>query len=105
MPTVSPSTAVPPLVLSIDAGSSSVRAMLFDALGRTVEGTGALAAYATTRTPDVGVEVSAPELAVLVEGAVDRAPARAGPAAGRIRAVGASAFWHSLVGVDGEGAA
>jgi gluconokinase len=105
MPTVPQAEAEAPLALALDAGSSSVRAMLFDRRGRDVEGMVARVPYAPHTTSDGGVEVGADALLVLAERAVDEVLERAGPLATRIGCVGVSTFWHSLVGVDAEGRA
>ena len=44
-PRISPSRAQEPLVVALDLGTSSVRALAFDALGRAVEGAEALTVF------------------------------------------------------------
>lgn len=102
MPPVSRADAEAPLALAIDVGSSSVRAMLFDRLGRDVEGLKAQLPYAMRTSADGGVEADAEELLALAGRAVDELLALAGALGERIGCVGLSCFWHSLVGV-GEG--
>ena len=60
-----------PLVLALDVGSSSIRAMLFTAAGRAVEGQAAQVTYAMSATPDGGVECDAETLLGLVGQAID----------------------------------
>ena len=45
MPSVTTAKAEAPLILTIDAGTSSARALLFDARGRAVEGVAAQERY------------------------------------------------------------
>ena len=105
MPPITRERAEAPLALAIDVGSSSVRAMLFDALGRDVEGLKAQIPYSMQTTPDGGVETPADELFELTCLAVDELLAAAGPLADGIGCVGVACFWHSLLGVDAEGRA
>ena len=88
-------------VLSVDLGSSSVRAELFDGSGTREEGTETKLAYELEYTPDGGVAVDADELLDLVVRAIDGALEKAGDAP--ISGVAASTFWHSVLGLDGEG--
>jgi gluconokinase len=105
MPPVTRESAITPFALAVDVGSSSVRAMLFDALGRDVEGLKAQIVYEPRTTPDGGVESDADALVELTARAIDGLVAAAGPLASRIGVVGASCYWHSLVGVDANGRA
>ncbi|MGI9335903.1 MAG: FGGY family carbohydrate kinase, partial [Gammaproteobacteria bacterium] len=96
-----------PLVLALDIGTSSVRSSLFDRRGRRVDAASAQRAYA--------LEQNTPGQAELVPGTLLRAArqclrktlqARDSSAELRRRpvvAVGASCFWHSLLGVDADG--
>jgi gluconokinase len=88
-------------VLSVDLGSSSVRAELFDGSGTREEGTETKLAYELEYTPDGGVAVDTDELLDLVVRAVDGALEKAGDAP--ISGVAGSTFWHSMLGLDGEG--
>ena len=89
-----------PLVLALDVGTSSTRAMLFDRRGQAVEGVGAQTPYRLRTTPDGGVEADADTLVTVAAEAIDETLRRAGPLAAEIRAVGTSCFWHSLLAVD-----
>ena len=60
MAAVSASQAESPLVLTIDAGTSSARALLFDARGRAVEGVAAQERY-TVRSTDEGASEDDPD--------------------------------------------
>src|SRR5215217_6420184 len=88
-------------VLSIDVGSSSVRAGLYDGSGDDIEGTEVKLDYEFDYTPDGGASKDAGELLDLVARAVDGAISRAGDAA--ISGVAMSTFWHSVLGVDSGG--
>lgn len=103
MPSVALAEAAPPLVLALDLGTSSLRALLFDREGQAIEGTEEQLRYPLRSTADGGAEVDAGSLFDLLVRCVDGAVARAGEAAAGIVAVGATGFWHSLLGLDGEG--
>src|SRR5215208_1781709 len=88
-------------ILSVDLGSSSVRAELYDGSGTRQEGTETRLDYELEYTPDGGVAVAADELLDLVVRAIDGALDNAGSAP--ISGVATSPFWHSVLGLDGEG--
>ncbi|MDQ3811428.1 MAG: gluconokinase [Chloroflexota bacterium] len=90
-------------MLALDLGTSSVRALIFDRLGRNLGGT--QIPYAWEATPDGGVEVDADALVARVIEAVDSTTAWMGKRASEIVAVGIAALWHSLVGVGADGTA
>jgi len=92
------------LVLTLDIGTSSVRALLFDATARVVEGLEARRTHAVRTTPDGGAELDATVLLREVEEAIDEILAAAGPRASRIRAVACCTFWHSVLAVGADGA-
>ena len=66
-----PPTTVPPIALAIDIGSSSVRALLYDANGTQVEGSEAQHAYRQRITDDGGSESNPVELTNLAIRCVD----------------------------------
>lgn len=92
------------LVLTLDIGTSSARALLFDAAARPVGDLEARRTYAMRTTPDGGVEGDPETLLSQVGEVLDEILAKAGPRAGQIRAVACCTFWHSLLGVDAAGA-
>jgi gluconokinase len=94
-----------PLVLALDAGTSSVRAMLFDRQGHAVKDCIGQKHYRMNLTPDGGAEADADELVAHMATVIDDALEQAGPLAQRITGVGVSCFWHSLLAVDGAGRA
>jgi gluconokinase len=103
VPTVSPERADAPLVLALDLGSSSLRAIVFDAQGREVEGTEGRTEYRWSRTDGGGVEADPDALLEGVYAAIDGSLAGAGRYAHGIRAVGVSTFWHNIMGVGPDG--
>lgn len=103
MPSIIPRAAERPLVLGLDLGSSSLRAIVFDRLGREIQGTEGRVPTEWRRTPGGGVEADPDALLDAAFQAIDRALAAAGPAAGDLRAVGVSTFWHNILGLDADG--
>ena len=97
--------AASPLVLSLDIGSSSARAALYDVRGRRVRKTGAKVEHRFLSTTDGGVTADAATLAGCVVEAIDETIGRAKARAGDIAAVGCSVFASSVVGVDAAGEA
>lgn len=103
MPTVSPGETQDPLVLALDVGTSSVRALLFDATGALVRDIDAQIPYQLETAPEGAACVDADALVESTAHAVDGALAAAGALAGRITAVALDTFWHSLLGLDAAG--
>jgi len=99
---VDPSQAERPLVLALDAGTSSVRAVLYDALGRAVEGVASHSAYQMRTTPDGGVEMDPDELVAIAVRTLDEVLVRAGSLIEEAAAVATCTFWHSLLGVGAD---
>jgi gluconokinase len=88
-------------VLSVDLGSSSVRAEFYDGSGSREEGTGTKLGYELEYTPDGGVTKDADGLLDLVARAIDGALEEAGDAP--VSGVAMSTFWHSVLGLDSGG--
>jgi len=87
-------------ILALDVGTSSIRAIGYDALGQPLPGADARVGCEPTATPDGGSELDPEELVAATAFAIDRCVASApGPPA----AVGASVFWHSLLALDADG--
>jgi len=97
------------LVIALDFGTSSVRAIVFDSRGREVDVDGSLmdaqVKYAQRTTAEGGVEVDADELLSHVMQCIKQILRKASAVRSRIAGVGISCFWHSLVGVDADGRA
>lgn len=92
-----------PLILSIDVGTSSIRALLYDATGKVVEGIEGRVIYEMQMTADGGVEIDADQLVAFTCRAIDEALEQAGPLRDEICGVGLCTFWHSLLGVAADG--
>jgi gluconokinase len=103
MPWISLAEAEAPLVLALDLGTSSLRALLFDGRGRAVDGTETQQGYELRTTPDGGAEADAAPLFALLLDCIDGTIGAAGERAGEIGAVGSACFWHSLLGLDAAG--
>jgi gluconokinase len=91
------------LILTIDVGSSSVRASLYDRTGRYVNNTEVQLPYSFTTTSGDGAELDADELVDLIARAVDGTLWLVKDKADRIVGVATSTFWHSVLGVNQEG--
>jgi gluconokinase len=89
-----------PFILSLDVGTSSTRALLFDATGAMVPGIQSQETYELTTSNEGEVSVDADMLVDVVATTIDKALKAAGPLTASIGAVAADTFWHSLVGVD-----
>ncbi|MGH2516236.1 MAG: gluconokinase [Ktedonobacterales bacterium] len=92
-----------PYVLALDIGTSSVRALLYDATGADVHGVHIQHTYPLIESVEGEVAVDADALVAITAAAVDEALAAAGPLAGQIAAVATDTFWHSFVAVDASG--
>ena len=94
------------LILTLDMGTSSVRAMLFDARGRALPQARVQKPYAQRTTGDGGLEADAETLLTLTVACLAELLRETDiVTSGRIAGVGLSCFWHSLVGVGDEGRA
>ncbi|MHB8618802.1 MAG: gluconokinase [Chloroflexota bacterium] len=87
--------------MSLDVGSSSVRALLFDRAGQRVQALEAQTTYQATTSPDGRVDVDPDELFDLTTGCLDSLLKDS--AGAPISAVAADTFWHSLMGTDASG--
>ncbi len=92
-----------PFILSLDVGTSSTRALLFDATGAMVPGIQSQQTYELTTSNEGEVSVDADMLVDVVADTIDQALKAAGPITASIGAVAADTFWHSLVGIDASG--
>jgi gluconokinase len=97
------------LVLAMDIGSSSTRTALFDEKGRLFGKTVTSRTYAVCYDADGGAELSPAVLRRASTNCLQETlrARRASPSLRKIPivAVGASAFWHSLLGLDRKGRA
>ena len=92
-----------PFVLALDVGTSSTRALLFDANGATVPNVVSQRPYTLTTSAQGEVSVDADKLASVVEETITETLHLAGSNAQQIVAVAMDTFWHSLLGVDASG--
>jgi len=100
MSTIAPDRAEEPLILAIDIGTSSVRAALFDRLGRAVQGIEARQKHELRTSAEGASEVDPDALLELVFTCLDGAVSRAGDLGGKIRGVAACTFVNNILGVD-----
>ncbi len=89
--------------MAIDVGSSSIRAGLFDRLGRPRRGSFAQVACPMTLDGDGGASVEVDRLVEVLTATLDELVERAGTALADVAAVGISCFLHSVAGLDGAG--
>jgi gluconokinase len=90
----------PPYILALDVGTSSTRALLFDATGNALPNILAQRPYKLTISNEGEVSVDPDALVAVVEQTIDDVLEMAGPLAKLIGAVAIDTFWHSLMGVD-----
>lgn len=105
MATVAVERAETPLVLTFDVGTSSARALLYDARGRAVEGMIVQIAHEMSTTADGGAFTDADALVARTAQVIDGVLAKAGRHVDAIAAVASDTFWHNVVGVAKDGAA
>jgi len=103
MPPVSSAVDRAPLIVALDAGTSSVRALAFDTQCRPIGGTDEQLPYTLETTRDGGATFPADALFDLTVRAIDGVVERLGDAAAGVAAVGSTSFWHSLMGIDVAG--
>lgn len=84
------------MILALDIGTSSTRALLFDALGHKI-GAPSQIEYSQNTTHDGGVECDATQLFELTATCIDRVLEAHREV--EIEAVATSCFWHSLIAV------
>jgi gluconokinase len=92
-----------PFILSLDLGSSSIRALLYDANGNQLDASETQIEHELRSSPDGGSEGDAAALFNLVCDCVDGVLEWAGDRTADIGAVATSSFWHSLLALDGSG--
>ncbi len=89
-------------VVSLDIGTSSVRALLYDDGFTLYETLGAQKKYELTTKPDGSVEVDADVLVQLTFECLDILHAQMEAKGLRAVGVGISTFWHCFLGIDGN---
>ena len=91
------------LTLAIDVGSSSVRAMLFDAQGQALDAVFVQVLYSATITPDGGSMIDPAQMTHLIFECIDTALQQAGPLAEQIERVAMDTLVGNLMGIDAAG--
>ncbi len=92
-----------PLVLAVDVGSSSVRALLFDARGLQIRQSEHQIPHRVHTTAEGASEADPQNLFEITAECIDRALELTGDRQGAIGAVASTSFWHSLMGLDTTG--
>jgi gluconokinase len=92
----------PPYILALDVGTSSTRALLFDASGNPLPHVLAQRRYHLTISNEGEVSVDPDMLVAVVERTIDEVLEMAGPWATHIGAVALDTFWHGIMGVDAD---
>src|SRR5712692_1320665 len=93
-----------PVVLAFDVRTSGASAGLFDSRGDEIEGSQASLSHDLSELT-CGADADADALVEIAARAIDLVVARAESFVSRIDYVASACFWHSLLGVDGEGLA
>lgn len=93
-----------PLILTLDIGSSSVRAAVYDSTARAIAGASGQSKYQFCSTADGGSEMDADELLQTCLDTIDAALARS-PSGQLIAAVASDCFAMSILGVGADGKA
>lgn len=97
--------AEPPFVLTFDVGTSSARAIVYDARARAVRDMIAQIPHEMTTTADGGVFTDADELVERTAQVIDAALDKLGKHAAAIGGVASDTFWHNVLGVRKDGTA
>src|SRR5260370_42083699 len=92
-----------PFVLTFDVGTSSARALLYDATARAITDMSAQITHEMDTTPDGGVFCDPDLLVERTATVIDKTLAAAGKHAAGIAAVASDTFWHNVLGVDRDG--
>ncbi len=100
MSTVAQNRAESPLILSLDVGTSSVRATVFDRLGRAVEGLEARQPHEIRTTKEGASETDGDFLLESVCGCIDQVLSPSGSMRDQIRGVATCTFVGNILGVD-----
>lgn len=95
-----PSDIDAPLILTIDAGTSSVRALLFDRRGRALPGITSHEVYSTHTTAEGASEDDSDEMLERIEHCIDQVLAQAGQLAGAIGGVAVDTLVSNLMAID-----
>ncbi|MFM9903150.1 MAG: gluconokinase [Pyrinomonadaceae bacterium] len=92
-----------PLILSLDIGTSSVRAGLYDANANAIPDADIKIERSFSTSAEGGFEIDADEAVTQVAAAIDTLLKKTTKLKGQIDYVAECSFWHSLVGIDATG--
>ncbi len=95
-----PGRAEPPLILSIDIGTSSVKTAIFDLLGRSIAGSVARRPVEVITLPDGTLVVDADRLLNSVWDCIDATMAHSMASHQQIAGVGCCTFVSNVLGVE-----
>jgi gluconokinase len=93
-----------PFVLAVDIGSSSMKAGLFDAFARSVQGTEVSIPHSQIVASDGTSEEDADQIKSTVERAIDSVLSNAGRLTSQVAGVGFDSMASTVLGVDATGA-
>jgi gluconokinase len=99
-PTVTQNHAEGPLALAIDIGTSSARTVLFDRLGRVVEGVGARRKYEITTSAEGASEADPDALLEHVFSCMDEALSQSHQVGSQIKGVATCTFVSNILAID-----
>ena len=102
-PTISIDKVEGPLILALDIGTSAVKALLFDQMGRAVEGAQWRQTFEIHTSTDGASEVDPDALLEIVCKGIDSTLAKAGKSAEKIVAVASCTFVGNIMGIDQKG--
>ncbi|MCL4541882.1 MAG: gluconokinase, partial [Chloroflexi bacterium] len=103
IPTREVHDAIPPIVLAIDAGTSSARALLFDSQGRQLRDIEARITYEAATSTAGAFTLDPTELTSAVAHCIDGVLTQIASLHCRISAVVIDTFWHNLIALDHTG--
>jgi gluconokinase len=92
-----------PLILTIDAGTSSVRVMLFDRSGQPIPGVLAHERYVTYTTAEGASEDNSDEMLARIGRCIDQALTQAGSLADKIGGVAVDTLVSNIIAIDDAG--
>jgi gluconokinase len=101
--TITASKAEGPLILAIDIGTSAVKTLLLDQMGRSVEGAQCREAFEIRSSKDGASEVDPDALLEIVRKGIDITLAKAGKLAEKILGVACCTFVGNIMGIDQKG--
>ncbi|MCO6450231.1 MAG: gluconokinase [Caldilineales bacterium] len=102
-PNVSTAQAEPPLILALDIGTSSFRALLFDRFGRHVQGIEARVRPEIRTQPAGASEADPQALLRLIFDLIDDALTQCGDLSHNLAAVAIDSFVNNVLGLDAAG--